>query len=201
MIRSLSYPATLAACAILFACSQQPSDAQDNDDTMPPPDQAAMETGDSSDASYPSMMRAKGDILGDDGNAIGTVNMLEGPNGVMVEVNIEEGSLSEGWHGIHIHQTGDCSDTGEFKRSGGHVGKSTAAHGLYNPDGPEPGDLPNIYASENGAAHMQAFSTIISLSQVLDEDGGALVIHEDPDDHFTQPIGGAGARVACSVLE
>ncbi len=33
-----------------------------------------------------------------------------------------------------------------------------------------------------------------------DADGIALVIHEDRDDHLTQPIGGAGARVACGVI-
>ncbi|WP_250638361.1 superoxide dismutase family protein [Sphingomonas sp. KC8] len=26
------------------------------------------------------------------------------------------------------------------------------------------------------------------------------MIHASPDDHVTQPIGGAGARVACAVI-
>ena len=32
-------------------------------------------------------------------------------------------------------------------------------------------------------------------------DGSALVIHAAADDHQTQPIGGAGARVACAVIK
>ncbi len=36
---------------------------------------------------------------------------------------------------------------------------------------------------------------------LLDENGSALVIHEGPDDHKSQPIGGAGGRVACAVIE
>jgi Cu-Zn family superoxide dismutase len=33
-----------------------------------------------------------------------------------------------------------------------------------------------------------------------DEDGSAIVIHANADDHTTQPIGGAGDRVACGIL-
>ena len=42
------------------------------------------------------MMRMTGDIIGVDGNSIGMLNMLEGPNGVMVEVGIEEGNRATG---------------------------------------------------------------------------------------------------------
>ena len=35
---------------------------------------------------------------------------------------------------------------------------------------------------------------------LLDTDGSALVIHANPDDQSSQPIGGAGARVACGTI-
>ena len=35
---------------------------------------------------------------------------------------------------------------------------------------------------------------------LLDADGTALVIHAEPDDHLTQPIGGSGPRIACAVF-
>ena len=35
---------------------------------------------------------------------------------------------------------------------------------------------------------------------LMDEDGSALIIHEAEDDHISQPIGGAGGRVACAVI-
>ena len=35
---------------------------------------------------------------------------------------------------------------------------------------------------------------------LMDADGAALVIHANPDDYRTQPIGGAGDRVACAVI-
>jgi Cu-Zn family superoxide dismutase len=35
---------------------------------------------------------------------------------------------------------------------------------------------------------------------LLDADGSALVIHAKADDYASQPIGGAGDRVACAVI-
>ncbi|HBS33699.1 MAG TPA: superoxide dismutase family protein, partial [Parvularcula sp.] len=36
---------------------------------------------------------------------------------------------------------------------------------------------------------------------LLDDDGFAIIIHANPDDHVTQPIGGAGDRVACAAFK
>ena len=35
----------------------------------------------------------------------------------------------------------------------------------------------------------------------LQADGSAIVVHASPDDHKSQPIGGAGARAACGVIK
>lgn len=34
----------------------------------------------------------------------------------------------------------------------------------------------------------------------MDGDGSAFIIHEKPDDHVSQPNGGAGARIACGII-
>ncbi len=80
------------------------------------------------------------------------------------------------------------------------------AHGLLNPAANETGDLPNLYAAADGTAMAEIFTPSVSLSvadraPLLDADGSALVIHAAPDDHTSQPIGGAGARVACAVIK
>ena len=36
---------------------------------------------------------------------------------------------------------------------------------------------------------------------MLDEDGSAIVVHENADNRMTQPIGGAGGRIACGVID
>lgn len=206
MSRFLPLSAAAASIAIVFACTQQTSDAQqdnastdnaaDTQSDMPP---SEMDTG--GNESLPSMMRATGDLMGNEGNTIGNVNMIEGPNGIVMEVSIDQGGLTPGWHAIHIHQTGDCSDTGEYTASGGHVGKIDGGHGLLNPGGPEPGDLPNLYAFEDGSVNFETFTDLVTLSDVMDDDGGAIIIHEGRDDHMSQPIGGAGGRIACAVVQ
>lgn len=135
----------------------------------------------------------------------GTADLAEGPDGVVIRLNMA--GLKPGWHGIHFHQTGDCSDAA-YKKSGSHVQHAAKVpHGLLNPEGPDDGDLPNLYVAEDGTAQAEVYSARVTLSgaegraMLLDEDGAAIVVHEEPDDHMSQPIGGAGARVACAVIE
>jgi Cu-Zn family superoxide dismutase len=77
---------------------------------------------------------------------------------------------------------------------------------LLNPDANDSGDLPNIYANADGSATVELYSTLVSLNgggdrpALLDSDGSALVIHAQPDDYKSQPIGGAGDRVACAEI-
>ena len=193
--------ALLIALLPFAACADAPA----QDETPPTPDASeqlptAAETPGPADGVFPSMLRMGGDIVGVDGSVIGSLNILDGPNGLLIEAVIEPGGLTPGWHGLHLHQVGDCSDAGEFKLSGGHVGKIPDGHGLLNPIGPEAGDVPNIWAAADGSAGYEAFTNLTSGAELADEDGTALIIHANRDDHMTQPIGGAGPRVACAVI-
>lgn len=191
MIRKALFAALLPFAACMHAPAQDARQSLPEPHEMPGP----------ADGVFPSMMRMSGDVIGVEGQSIGALNLIGGPNGVLMEVTIAEGGLAPGWHGLHLHQVGDCSDLGMFKKSGGHVGLVKGGHGLLNPNGPEGGDLPNIWAAADGSAGYEAFSTLFSLADLADEDGAALIIHENRDDHMTQPIGGAGPRVACSVVK
>jgi len=92
--------------------------------------------------------------------------------------------------------------------AGAHINHTDpkTPHGLLNAQGPDDGDLPNLFAAADGSAHGEFFTTKARISQdgpgqwLWDADGSALVIHANPDDHNSQPIGGAGDRVACAVL-
>lgn len=139
---------------------------------------------------------------------IGTIKVTEAPEGVLLNIDLE--NLPAGKHGFHIHRVGTCADNEEFKDSGGHIGKDDSQHGLLNPEGHEDGDLPNLIVSEDGRAEAELFVTDLQLrgqlspnddSILLDADGSAFIIHENPDDHMTQPIGGAGERIACGALQ
>ena len=139
------------------------------------------------------------------GVGIGEVTFEQTPSGVLIGVAVQ--GLAPGAHGIHLHSVGACEP--DFKASKGHINPDGAAHGLRHPDGPDNGDLPLLHVDVDGTAHAEFYTTRVSLSAgsvgnapgLFDSDGSAVDIHALPDDHLTQPIGGAGGRVGCGVIE
>jgi len=149
-------------------------------------------------------------IVGGDGQAVGQATFTEAPTGVLIRLEFLDRRLPPGWHGLHLHDRGDCSDFASgFQASGAHVTLNhRVQHGLLNRRGPEAGDLPNIFAAPAGIYGAEVFSPHVTLHNarignrlpLLDGDGAALLIHAGLDDHQAQPIGNAGARIACAAL-
>lgn len=151
-------------------------------------------------------------IVGAQGAAIGQAVFTEGPRGVMLRIELAANALPPGWHGAHLHSVGDCSDRANgFQASSAHLGHGEHGpqHGLMNPAGPERGDLPNIFAPVGVPFGVEFYLPDATLAadldddrryRLLDDDGTALIIHAGADDHLSQPIGGAGARIACAAL-
>ena len=138
------------------------------------------------------------------GQVIGQVTVTAAPTGVILRVQAK--GLAPGWHGMHFHEKPDCSDPA-FKGSGGHIhAKTPAIHGLLNAGFNDAGDLPNLYVNADGSATVELLSTLVTLNRsdtrpALLEAGSALVIHANPDDYKSQPIGGAGERIACAPIQ
>ena len=148
-------------------------------------------------------LTASATIIDNSGATIGEASFIESNVGVLIRLTLD--GVAPGWHAIHIHEIGNCDDTDRFMNSGGHFNVYERAHGLLNPDGPDNADLPNVYAHADGSVRVEMLTPLVSLKgpdrpAVLDYDGSALVMHTNPDDHVTQPIGGAGARIACGVI-
>ena len=144
---------------------------------------------------------AAADIVSTDGAVIGKATFEQTPTGVLISVDVA--GLPPGGHGIHLHATGSC--TPDFKAATGHINPGKVKHGLRNPEGPDEGDLPNLFAAADGSARAEFFTARVSVAggeapTLLDEDGSAVIIHESPDDHMAQPIGGAGGRIGCGVI-
>ena len=144
---------------------------------------------------------AMAQLVEPEGAAIGKATFEQAPTGVLMYVEVE--GLAPGAHGIHLHAKGACEP--DFSAAGGHVNPAGVPHGLRNPEGPDNGDLPLLYVGADGSARAEFFTPRVTVSggqapALLDEDGSAVVIHAHPDDHHTQPIGGAGGRVGCGVI-
>jgi superoxide dismutase, Cu-Zn family len=148
--------------------------------------------------------RQPGVLYDNGGKALGSVVITDTPKGVLLR--IEAKGLPPGWHGVHFHEMADCSDTA-FKRAGGHVhSQKPIVHGFLVENANDAGDLPNIHAGADGSVTVELYSTLVSgegldgKPGLRDTDGSALVIHANPDDYKTQPIGGAGERIACAII-
>ncbi len=152
-----------------------------------------------------SRMTANAAFVDNEGQSVGSARLEQGPHGVLI--TLEMHGLPAGPKAIHIHAVGTCDDHEHgFQDSAGHLNPDDRKHGLMNPDGPDAGDLPNFYVHDDGYAWAELFTSRASLdgaigARILDDSGAALVIHENPDDHHTQPIGGAGSRIACGVIK
>ena len=146
----------------------------------------------------------KSDVINNEGKTIGTFTLAGTNRGIVGRLELTAGALKPGWHAIHFHSVGDCSDTAKFENAKDHINLRHRQHGLLNRKGTESGDLPNVFALADGSVHAEISSQMVSLRgkrTLLDADGSALVIHANADDYMTQPTGGSGDRVACSVIK
>ena len=102
-------------------------------------------------------------------------------------------------HGFHVHEKGDCS-SGDGMSAGGHFNPYGKPHGR----GAErhAGDLPNLKADAKGRATLSVDMDIITLTpgpgSII---GRGVIVHAQPDDYTSQPVGNAGARMACGVIK
>lgn len=145
------------------------------------------------------------DLMNSAGENIGDVTLRDlGDEGVQLFVEAER--IPAGPHGIHFHVKADCQAP-DFKSAGGHINPDGHQHGLDNPEGPDNADMPNAEADEDENVSYDYINDRVTLHKrdkrpaLLDADGSALMIHINADDQITQPIGGAGARIACAEIK
>jgi Cu-Zn family superoxide dismutase len=145
---------------------------------------------------------AKAVLMDPDGKEIGNVAISEVAQGVRIFA--EANNVPPGVHAFHIHETGQCEPP-DFASAGGHYNPAGKQHGWDNPQGPHAGDLPNVHVQNDGKLAVEYFTDAVTLGEgqttLFDQDGSAVVIHEDADDYQSDPTGHAGARIACGVIE
>ena len=207
----MSSAATRLSLAVLAAASLSGCGKKDAAPVATPAASAPEAAAPAPSFSAADWTDASGDLVGPSGDTIGRIEFKDGLGGVLIRVHAT--GLAPGWHGIHLHMVADCSDGADgFKASGGHINPDNTEHGLLNPNGAHRADIPNIFAGADGNAEAEIFRAGVNLKPseegaaingpypLMDDDGFAVIVHADPDDHMTQPIGGAGARVACAAV-
>ena len=191
---STALPLTL----ILAACDAP--ETETNDPAAP-----AVEPAAAAAARGPVGASATAVLANAEGAPMGRVTFRQGAIGLVIR--IEANGLTPGWHGMHLHAVQTCEGP-KFDSAGSHVqhGATKVPHGLLNAEGPDAGDLPNLYVGADGRGFAEVFTSAARLGpggpgeNLIDADGSAFLIHAGPDDHEAQPIGGSGDRVACGAI-
>lgn len=104
-------------------------------------------------------------------------------------------------HGFHVHEFGSCKDHG--KAAGSHFDPdNTQHHDKPNVARSHAGDMGNLVADSKGVAYYDGVLPV-NIKAVADFHkfiNRAVIIH-DKEDHFTQPTGDAGSRIACGLIK
>ena len=103
-------------------------------------------------------------------------------------------------HGLHVHEKGDCS-AADATSAGPHWNPEGHAHGMPDMES-HLGDLGNMIVREDGKGAITIRKPAWTAGDGSDHDilGKAIVFHANVDD-FTDPVGNAGARIGCGVIE
>jgi len=130
-------------------------------------------------------------------NVSGTITFTQTATGVQVVADLK--GLTAGKHGFHIHEFGDCNST-DGTSAGGHFNPMNKPHGGPMDMNRHEGDMGNIVADESGNAHLDYTDKMLKLSGPNSIIGRGVIIHKGEDDLKSQPVGNAGARVACGTI-
>lgn len=153
-------------------------------------------------ASLTSSPTATANMVGQDGNSIGTARFEQTADGVKITLNVSH--LTPGQHAVHIHEFGKCDGAVKFTSAGGHYNPTMKTHGMNSAMPMHAGDMMNQTADASGNMKVTITDKAVTLtdgaSSVFDTDGSALVIHAMADDYMSQPAGNAGDRVACGII-
>lgn len=138
-------------------------------------------------------------MMDQSGTNLGTLTLAEMDGGVHITGELT--GVPNGEHGFHIHETGTCDAATKFETAGAHYEPAGKKHGKDNPEGPHAGDLMNVTADDDGKATVDQHTDHVTLAELLEGDGSAVVLHAKPDDYKTDPSGNSGDRFACGVIE
>jgi superoxide dismutase, Cu-Zn family len=153
-------------------------------------------------ADLASAQSAKATFKTAEGMDAGGVELTQVNDGVLLKIAVK--GLPPGDHAFHIHAVGKCEPP--FTSAGGHFNPDNKKHGMMASDGHHAGDMPNLVIPATGELKLEVVNTTVTLEKgkptsVFKPEGTALIIHAMPDDYKTDPVGNAGGRIACAVVE
>jgi len=151
-------------------------------------------------ASAPSGPTGQAPLQSKSGSSVkGLVQFKQTAQGLVVYGEIS-GLKPNQEHGFHVHDKGDCSSPDGLS-AGGHFNPENTAHGHHTAAAHHAGDMPNLKADAQGVARFNVMLHDLTIpagkTSIV---GRAVIVHANPDDYASQPVGNAGGRVACGLI-
>jgi Cu-Zn family superoxide dismutase len=183
----------LALALLLAACGSSKTTVKKDDGTPPasaPASAPATSVGSSEAPPAEEPLHLAATIEARSGSKMsGTAEVV---NGVLT---IKISGATPGKHGVHLHETGDCT-AADAASAGGHWNPDKMTHGAPGVDPHHAGDLGNLEVGADGNGTI----TVKLTRPAGDLAGKAVIVHAGEDDLKSQPAGNSGARAACGVL-
>jgi superoxide dismutase, Cu-Zn family len=172
----------------------------------------AMTLGGTSATAHGDKNGARAVVRDRNGQRVAVVTLFHtSPANVTVQVRARR--LPPGFHGFHVHAVGVCDPATGFTSAGGHFNPTGAPHDDHA------GDLPVLLVNTDGTARATVATDRFSIAELLDADGGAIVVHAAADNYANIPAryhshdadvfgpdpttlsaGDSGDRIACGRI-
>lgn len=131
----------------------------------------------------------------------GTANFSQDNGKVRLELELNIPSKANQSVAVHIHETGDCADTGMAAH--GHWNPTNKPHGKWGEGEFHSGDIGNVDIDSNGKGTLTMETDLWSIggdstTNILNR---SVIVHGGVDDFKSQPSGNAGNRIGCGVIK
>ncbi len=152
----------------------------------------------------PGTERMSTQLKGADGATIAnaTIDFANGFATVTVEAGPNH-TLSPGFHGLQIHSVGKC-EANSTAPNGDSTGDFASAGSVYQaPDHtgyPASGDLTALQVRPDGSAKLVTTTSLFTAADLRNNQGSALIVHQNADNLSGSAGGTSGKRVACGVI-
>jgi Cu-Zn family superoxide dismutase len=195
--------AGVIALVAVFSCNNN-SESKATADTTKVTTETAMPSMMTDTTPAPNVNHAEAKLSGTyaDTTVEGTVKFDLDPGGkVKMTLDITIPSKAGKSVAVHIHEHGDCGDTGMLAH--GHWNPTNAQHGKWGSASFHAGDIGNLKLNAKGKATISLTTDLWSLGGEPGKNllGRSIIIHGGMDDYKTQPTGNSGSRIGCGVIK
>lgn len=130
----------------------------------------------------------------------GMATFTKDGNKVKMNLQLTIPSKANGSVAVHIHENGDCGDTG--KAAGGHWNPTHTLHGQWGSNSFHLGDIGNVSLDASGKGSMELESDLWSFGEKAETNilNKTIIVHSGTDDYSSQPSGNSGERIGCGII-